>query len=104
MPHIRIADTGRSVESDLVTSILVTLQKNGVGIMTSCGGKARCGKCLVRVVGGAENLSKKTPAETARLASLGIGSGGSSPGVMRLACQTFAKGDVEISIVNRTRT
>jgi ferredoxin len=103
MPRLRIANTGQTVEVDLVTSILVTLQKNGVGIMTSCGGKARCGKCIIRVVKGAENLSKKTPGETTRLASFGSGGDASSPNKMRLACQTYAKGDVEISIVNLLR-
>jgi ferredoxin len=103
MPRIRIANTGQSVDADLVTSILVTLQRNDVGIMTSCGGKARCGKCLIRVVQGAENLSKKTPAESARLASFGSGPGAASSKELRLACQTYVKGDVEVAIVNFTR-
>jgi ferredoxin len=103
MPRIRIANTSQFIEADLATSVLVTLQKNDVGIMTSCGGKARCGKCVVRVVAGKENLNKKTPGETTRLASLGSGGDSSSPPEMRLACQTYVKGDVEISIVNLTR-
>lgn len=103
MPRIRIANTGQSVDADLVTSILVTLQKNDVGIMTSCGGKARCGKCVIRVVKGKENLSKKTPAETTRLASFGSGADAAPSAEMRLACQTHVKGDVEISIVNLSR-
>ena len=103
MPRIRIANTGQTIEADLVTSVLVTLQKNDVGIMTSCGGKARCGKCVIRVVKGKENLNKKTPGETTRLASLGSGGNASSSTEMRLACQTYVKGDVEISIINLSR-
>jgi ferredoxin len=103
MPRIRIVNTGQTIETDLVTSILVTLQKNDVGIMTSCGGKARCGKCVIRVVRGKENLSKKTPGETTRLASFGFGGDASSSAEKRLACQTFMKGDVEISIINLSR-
>jgi adenylate cyclase len=94
MPSIRIANTGSIVETDMVTSILVSLQRSGVPILTSCGGKARCGKCIVRIVKGQELLSRKTPNESPRLAALGAGSD------MRLACQTYTKGDIEISIVN----
>jgi ferredoxin len=103
MPRIRIANTGQTVETDLATSVLVTLQKNDVGIMTSCGGKARCGKCAIRVVGGKENLNRKTPGETTRLASHVSGGSASSPAETRLACQTYVKGDVEISIINLSR-
>jgi ferredoxin len=103
MPRIRIANTGQIVETDLATSVLVTLQKNDVGIMTSCGGKARCGKCVVRVVGGKENLNKKNPGETTRLAAFGSGGDSALSTEMRLACQTYVKGDVEISIVNLAR-
>jgi ferredoxin len=103
MPRIRIANTGQSIEADLATSVLVTLQKNDVGIMTSCGGKARCGKCVIRVVGGKENLNKKTPAETTRLAAHGSGGDAPPSAEMRLACQTYVKGDVEISIINLSR-
>ena len=94
MPSIRIANTGSIVKTDMVTSILVSLQRGGVPILTSCGGKARCGKCIVRIVKGQELLSRKTPNESSRLAALGVG------GDMRLACQTYTKGDIEISIVN----
>jgi len=94
MPSIRIANTGSVVETDMVMSILVSLQRSGVPILTSCGGKARCGKCIVRIVKGQELLSRKTPNESSRLAALGVG------GDMRLACQTYTKGDIEISIVN----
>ncbi len=75
-------------------SLLNTLLAEGVRIDTVCGGRAECGRCLVRVRGGARFLSLPTARETARLAALGTGPD------YRLGCQAFARGDVEIEVVN----
>lgn len=94
MPIIYITNTGDRVETDLVTSLLVALQREQVPIDTVCGGKAQCGRCVVRVLRGREFLTKKRPPETLRLNSL------QADDTMRLACQTFTRGDIEIEIIN----
>ncbi len=94
MATIHVLNTGQKVETDLVTSILVSLQRHAVSIEAVCGGRARCGKCAIRIVAGGEYLTKKNEAEAVRLNAIEAGSD------MRLACQTYTRGDLEIEIVN----
>jgi adenylate cyclase len=94
LPLIRIANTGHEIETDLMTSLLVALQINGIPIDTVCGGRARCGRCAVRILSGERFLTKRRPAEILRLEAIGAG-----PEV-RLACQTHTRGDIEIEVVN----
>jgi adenylate cyclase len=92
MIHVK----GRSepVASSPVISILVQLQRHGVPIDTVCGGRAQCGRCLIRVTRGAETLNPPNERETLRLEALGAGEG------MRLACQSHTRGDIDIEVVN----
>jgi len=94
MPVIQVRNTGHRVKTDLVTSILVSLQRDGVPIQSVCGGRAQCGRCAVRIVRGEEFLTKKTALELIRLRALGADDD------TRLACQTHTRGDIEIEIVN----
>ncbi len=94
---IRVVGAGgapRQVPSSAALSILVLLQRAGVPIDTVCGGRAQCGRCAVRVLRGQERLSPIRDAESRRLASL------QADGGTRLACQTYARGDIEIQILN----
>ncbi|MBN1834485.1 MAG: (2Fe-2S)-binding protein [Spirochaetales bacterium] len=75
-------------------SILVQLQRQGVPIDTVCGGRAQCGRCLIRVLRGAQVMNPPGERERLRLASLGAGP------EMRLACQSYTRGEVEIQILN----
>jgi ferredoxin len=94
MAVIRVSGRAQEVPASPVRSILVTLQQAAVPIETRCGGRAQCGRCEVRVLSGGENLSAMREREHARLREMG------APGDARLACQTFARGDVTIRIVN----
>jgi ferredoxin len=94
MPSVHIANTGQRIEMDLSTSLLVGLQLNRVPIDTVCGGRARCGRCLVRVLEGGGYLTRRTAAEQVRLSALKAGPD------MRLACQAHTRGDISIHIVN----
>ena len=78
-------------------SILNTLLQNGVRISHLCGGKAVCGTCRIKILKGEEYLSAMQEAERVRLSS----STGSRtpPAHTRLACQTYARGDVTIKIL-----
>ena len=61
-----------------------------VARFVNCGGNARCGTCIVAVLGNAANLSPKTPFET-RLRPKG-------PEHERLACQAMVRGSVTIRV------
>jgi adenylate cyclase len=94
MPTIRIHGRPDAFEAELPTSILNVLLRNRFPIETLCGGRAICGRCLIRIRSGTEVLSPMREREAARLAALGA-----EPG-MRLACQTHTRGDIEIEVIN----
>jgi len=78
-------------------SILNTLLRNGVPISHLCGGKAVCGTCRIKILEGEENLSPMQEAERVRLTS-GTGKQDPPPHT-RLACQSYARGDITIKIL-----
>ncbi len=91
---IRIRPSGRQAPANPVISVLVALQRAGVPIDTVCGGRAQCGRCLIRVLAGREKMNPVGEAEAARLAALGA-----APD-QRLACQSYTRGDLSIEIMN----
>jgi adenylate cyclase len=80
--------TAGTAECDRETALLAASTKAEVPLPHRCGGHARCGTCIVTVVEGAEHLSEKGAAETRVLQAL------KANPEQRLACQTWAKGDV----------
>ncbi len=94
MVSIFIKNNQQQIETIMVRSILVALQINEVPIKTICGGKAICGKCLIRIVKGQKYLSPVQPREAAALKRL------DADPDMRLACQTYPGKDIEIEIIN----
>ena len=95
MPTISIKGTGRTAHTNAALSILNALMRQAVPIMHQCGGKAVCGTCRIRIISGAEYLSPKNEREITRLAAMNAG-----PDI-RLACQTYARGDIEIVVLNK---
>ena len=91
---IRVEGREQPVASSPAISILVLLQRAAVPIHTVCGGRAQCGRCLVQVLEGAERMNRPNAAEVLRLKALEAGPD------YRLACQSYAPGDVRIRIVN----
>jgi len=83
--------TPGTAECDRETALLAASTRASVPLPHRCGGHARCGTCLVTVVEGAEHLSEKGAAETRVLLALKA-----NPD-QRLACQTWAKGDVSVT-------
>lgn len=92
---IHVEGREEAVPSSPAVSILVLLQRAAVPIHTVCGGRAQCGRCLIQVQEGAQRLNPPGAAETRRLLALAAGPG------YRLACQSYARGDISIRIVNR---
>ena len=82
--------TPGTAECEQETTLLAASAKAGVPLNHRCGGHARCGTCLVTLTEGAEHLSKQGAAETRVLVALKA-----NPN-QRLACQTWAKGDVSV--------
>jgi ferredoxin len=93
-PMIRIHGREEVFGADLTTSILNVLLRNRFPIDTICGGRAICGRCLIRIRSGDAFLSPVGEREAVRLAALGAGPG------MRLACQCHTRGEVEIDVIN----
>jgi ferredoxin len=99
MPVIRIHGRPEAFECNLTTSILNVLLRNSFPIATLCGGRASCGKDLIRIRQGAEYFSPRREMETRRLASLAT-AGEPSGADMRLACQSYVRGDVTIEVMH----
>ena len=91
---IRIKGRDEAISSSPAISILNLLQRNGISIQTVCGGRAQCGRCLIRIMSGAGGMNKKNQRELIRLQALNAGQD------MRLACQSYTRGDIEIEIIN----
>jgi adenylate cyclase len=94
MASITVRDTEYTAETTAARSVLIALQKAGVPIETLCGGRAMCGRCAVRIIRGNKYLSQQRQRETDRLRAIGAESN------VRLACQTYTRGDIEIEIIN----
>jgi ferredoxin len=93
---IRVQGRPGTLPSSPAVSILVQLQRNGVPIDTVCGGRAQCGRCQIQVLRGGKLMNPPGERERLRLRALGAGDD------MRLACQSYTRGEIEIRIVNPT--
>ena len=80
MSSIRIHGRPEVFSCNLTTSILNVLMQNTFPIETVCGGRAVCGRDLIRVRSGAEFLSPRRERETRRLAELAREGEPSGPG------------------------
>ena len=99
MPRIAIHGGLQVYECNLTTSVLNVLLRNGFPIHTLCGGRASCGRDLIRIREGAQFFSPKREMEKRRLASLAA-AGEPSGDDMRLACQSYVRGDVVIEVIH----
>ena len=99
-PKIRIHGTQQAFEGNLTTSILNILLRNGFPIQTVCGGKAQCGRDIIRIKSGERFFSPRRERETRLLAQLAARGEPAGPDI-RLACQSYVYGDVEIEVLHR---
>ena len=76
-------------------SVLDAALSLGLEINSLCGGKGRCGKCLIRIQGG--SVSPPTDSERRLIGKRSIDGG------YRLACQVFPRGSVSVSIPSSSR-
>jgi ferredoxin len=80
-----------AAEANPNETVLDAARRADVPIGNSCGGVGVCGRCCVRVLAGAENLSAPTTIELRVSAHRGFAAG------ERLACQAIVTGDVEVT-------
>jgi ferredoxin len=102
MASIRIFGRPEVFQTNITTSILNVLLKNQFPIETFCGGRASCGRDLIRIRSGAQFVSPRREAERRRLEALATEGEPSGPD-MRLACQSYVRGDVEIEVIHMQR-
>ena len=71
------------------SSLMTTLNENGIFLPSACGGKASCGQCKVQVLeGGGEILDSEKPHFTRKEIKAN----------WRLGCQCKVKGDLKIHV------
>jgi len=84
--------TGKSISIAKEESVLSALKRNGIYLISSCGGKGTCGKCRIKVLGG-----KYKTIATGKLSRSDVDKG------IVLACQTFAGKDISIEIPEESK-
>ena len=85
-------DTKKIFEIEKNESIYETLKRNGIYLISACGGRGTCGKCKVTILEGEyEVISYGKLDEKERKQRL------------VLACQTFPKGDLIVDIPSTSR-
>ena len=85
---------GVTIEIKPAVSLLNNFLRNGIPIDTVCGGRAQCGRCILRIVEGKDKLSPVRERERLKLKELHAGEN------FRLACQSYSRGKVSVEIIN----
>jgi uncharacterized 2Fe-2S/4Fe-4S cluster protein (DUF4445 family) len=92
-PSVRLTIGGRSLIIPQGISVMEALVASGILLRSDCGGRGRCGKCLVRVLSadrGALGAPDETEAKFLRAEDLAAG--------LRLACRARVLADVALDL------
>jgi ferredoxin len=92
MARIRVTGREEEIEAPEGSSLLVSLQRAGCPISTSCGGQATCGLCRLTVTKGFGLLTPVNAKEVGHLGNV------AKVVNIRLACQAVITGDGEIVV------
>jgi len=95
MPRIVFHPDSRTAEVPRGERLLTAAWKAGVGIKSVCGGRGKCGSCLVEVDAAATAADALTPLSDAERALLPADAQGHD---YRLACLCDVRGDVAIAV------
>lgn len=90
MPLIRRARQAGEILVEKGSTLMQSLQEAGVPVASSCGGEGICGKCVLKVTAGAENLSPPTDDEKFLREKDGLAAD------VRVSCQAQVLGDVTV--------
>lgn len=90
MPKITFGKTYPPIEFLDGANLMKTLTDAGVPVASSCQGEGVCAKCKVRILEGAENLSREnaTESDLREIHDLAKDE--------RISCQSTAHGDVKV--------
>jgi ferredoxin len=80
--------TGETIEVEPGHTLLDAAMQAGAPVRTTCGGRASCTHCRVKIIAGGENLGPMTAPEKAQLGNVYFIT------KERLACQSQVLGDV----------
>jgi ferredoxin len=89
--RVTFTPLGTTAEARPNETVLDAARRAGAPIGNSCGSVGVCGRCCVRILGGAEKLSAPTIIELRVSAQRGLRAD------ERLACQAVVMGDVEVT-------
>jgi uncharacterized 2Fe-2S/4Fe-4S cluster protein (DUF4445 family) len=94
MPRITFRPDSRAAEVPFGERLLSAAWKAGVGIKSACGGRGKCGSCLVSVAPSAGSAALAPPSAEERALLPG---GGADP-AHRLACLCRVDGDIDVAV------
>jgi ferredoxin len=89
--RVTFTPLGTTAEAKPDETVLDAARRAGAPIGNSCGSVGVCGRCRVRLIAGAENLSAPTMIEIRVAAQRGFAAD------ERLACQAVVMADVEVT-------
>ena len=95
MPRVVFHPDSRTAEVPRGERLLTAAWKAGVGIKSVCGGRGKCGSCLVEVDVAATAVDALTPLSDAERTLLPVDAEGHD---YRLACLCDVRGDVAIAV------
>jgi ferredoxin, 2Fe-2S len=90
MPKISFTKGRPSVEVEAGANLMKSLLANQVPVASSCKGQLICGKCVLHVANGAENLSPATGEERELMEVKDV------PRNHRCACNASVEGDITV--------
>jgi ferredoxin, 2Fe-2S len=100
LPSVTFLESGQTegtrVPCSEGESVFEVARRSGVPITTACVGKATCGLCRVKVVGGEASLTPLNMAERKHLGNVYF------INKLRLSCQARVSGDVTVELQGST--
>lgn len=91
MATIRFTKVGKAdLQVSSGSNLMKVLLDNQIPVASSCHGDGVCGKCVIRIMEGENNLSPKNEVEIFLKDKLKFKSD------FRVSCQTFVQGDIQI--------
>ena len=92
---VRVLPAGLDVQVNPGESIMAAARRMGASWPSVCGGKAKCGVCVVKVLSGFEHIAPPTAMEQDALLTYRGVDHGRDP-TLRLACQGTVQGPVTV--------
>ncbi len=95
MPKLTVMPEGKEFDFASGKNLMEVMLDAGLFIDNACGGKGLCGKCRVRVTGGAAGEAGETERGILKADEIEQG--------VRLACLTFPSGDISIELMQKEK-